>query len=210
MLREALRLRQAAADRLRMVECLEGLAAAAARADPALAARLLGMAAAGRQALGAPPPPLLRPELAATERAARTALDAAAYNAARAAGEALPLDEAAAEALREPAPWVRAAWRQSRSGDAPAAAAGDAVALHAAAVPVTGDHSALPALAATNGTAALTPREREVAGLIAAGRHTDRHIADRLIAAWVAEHLTALLPRPPQVIGGGVILQRGL
>jgi hypothetical protein len=34
--------------------------------------------------------------------------------------------------------------------------------------------------------------------------------ADRLVAAWVAEHLTTLLPRPPQVIGGEVVVQRGL
>ena len=34
--------------------------------------------------------------------------------------------------------------------------------------------------------------------------------ADRLVAAWEAEHLGALLPRPPQVTGGEVVVQRGL
>jgi hypothetical protein len=34
--------------------------------------------------------------------------------------------------------------------------------------------------------------------------------ADRLVAAWVAEHADALLPRPPQTIGGEVVVQRGL
>ena len=34
--------------------------------------------------------------------------------------------------------------------------------------------------------------------------------ADRLMAAWVAEHLAALLPRPPQVLSGEVLAQRGL
>ena len=34
--------------------------------------------------------------------------------------------------------------------------------------------------------------------------------ADRLVAAWEAEHRGALLPRPPQVTGGEVVVQRGL
>jgi hypothetical protein len=34
--------------------------------------------------------------------------------------------------------------------------------------------------------------------------------ADRLIAAWEAEHRGALQPRPPQVTGGEVVVQRGL
>jgi hypothetical protein len=34
--------------------------------------------------------------------------------------------------------------------------------------------------------------------------------ADRLVAAWVAEHLAALLPQPSQAIGGEVVVQRGL
>ena len=34
--------------------------------------------------------------------------------------------------------------------------------------------------------------------------------ADRLVAAWEAEYLGALLPRPPAVTGGEVVVQRGL
>jgi hypothetical protein len=38
----------------------------------------------------------------------------------------------------------------------------------------------------------------------------DLAAADRLVAAWEAEHLATLLPRPPQVTGGEVVAQRGL
>ena len=34
--------------------------------------------------------------------------------------------------------------------------------------------------------------------------------ADHLIARWVAEHLAALLSRPPKVIAGEIIVQRGM
>jgi hypothetical protein len=34
--------------------------------------------------------------------------------------------------------------------------------------------------------------------------------ADQLIVRWVAEQLTPLLPRPPEVITGEVIVQRGM
>jgi hypothetical protein len=34
--------------------------------------------------------------------------------------------------------------------------------------------------------------------------------ADQLVAAWGARHLDGLLPRPPQVTGGEVVVQRGL
>jgi hypothetical protein len=39
---------------------------------------------------------------------------------------------------------------------------------------------------------------------------TNLEAADQLIGRWVAEHLTALLPRPPEVIAGEVIVQRGM
>ena len=38
----------------------------------------------------------------------------------------------------------------------------------------------------------------------------DLRAAGRLVAAWEAEHRGALLPRPPQVTGGEVVVQRGL
>src|SRR5919204_6241391 len=33
----------------------------------------------------------------------------------------------------------------------------------------------------------------------------DLAAADRLVAAWVAEHLAALLAHPPEITGGGVV-----
>jgi hypothetical protein len=71
-------------------------------AAPARAARLLGAAAAARRALGTPLLPIRRPDIAAAEGAARAALGTPAYVAARAAGEALSLEEAADEALAAP------------------------------------------------------------------------------------------------------------
>jgi hypothetical protein len=39
---------------------------------------------------------------------------------------------------------------------------------------------------------------------------TDLAAAEKLILRWIAEHLAALLPRPPEVIAGEVIVQRGM
>jgi hypothetical protein len=39
---------------------------------------------------------------------------------------------------------------------------------------------------------------------------TDLAAAGKLIVRWVTEHLAALLPRPPAVITGEVIVQRGM
>lgn len=39
---------------------------------------------------------------------------------------------------------------------------------------------------------------------------TNLAAADQLIDRWVAEHLAAVLPRPPEVVGGEVIVQRGM
>jgi hypothetical protein len=39
---------------------------------------------------------------------------------------------------------------------------------------------------------------------------TDLAVADQFIIRWVAEHLAAVLPRPPEVIAGEVIVQRGM
>jgi hypothetical protein len=107
LLRQSLRMRQAAVERLGVVECLEVLATIAAGAAPDRAARLLGAAAAARRALGTPLLPIRWPEVAAAEGAARAALGAPAYAAARAAGEALSLEGAAAEALRKAPPGGR-------------------------------------------------------------------------------------------------------
>jgi hypothetical protein len=39
---------------------------------------------------------------------------------------------------------------------------------------------------------------------------TDLEAADRIVAGWVAQHLGALLPHPPEVIAGEVVVQRGM
>jgi len=60
----------------------------------AIAARLLGVAATLRARVGRPIPPIERPVLEQVETAARAGLGDAAFEAARAEGAALPLDEA--------------------------------------------------------------------------------------------------------------------
>jgi non-specific serine/threonine protein kinase len=168
LLREALRLQQGWGDRVGVAWCLEALAAVAAGAAPAHAARLLGAAAAARRELGAPPKPYWRPEIAAAEGAARGALGAAAYAAARAAGAALSLEQAAAEALAAPPP-------------PPAAGGGEAAPPgRVSGRRPTGSRVGLRPMSSPG---ALTPREREVAALLAAGCHTDRQLAARLAIA---------------------------
>jgi ATP/maltotriose-dependent transcriptional regulator MalT len=85
---------------------LEALATVAAGRGPSAAgarraARLLGAAAALRQSIGAPLKPVDRPGHEATLQAARLVLGERAFVAAWAAGRALPLDEAIAEALAD-------------------------------------------------------------------------------------------------------------
>jgi non-specific serine/threonine protein kinase len=82
-------------------ECLEGLAAVAcAQAQPQRAARLLGTAAALREALGAPLPPADRASYERTVATARAHLNAAAFARVWEEGRAMVLDQAIAEALR--------------------------------------------------------------------------------------------------------------
>jgi predicted ATPase/DNA-binding XRE family transcriptional regulator len=85
-------------DRRRAAFCLEGLAVAWAR-RPLDAARLLGAAAALRQALGAPLPQAERPDYERTLTAVRAAAGAAAFAAAWDAGRTTPIDQAISEAL---------------------------------------------------------------------------------------------------------------
>ena len=100
--REALLLYRELGDRRGIATCLTGLANAAAAAHPARALRLYGAAETLRAVVGA--------ELGARERlaalpgltAARDALGDAAADAARAAGAAMTLGEAVAEALDGP------------------------------------------------------------------------------------------------------------
>jgi hypothetical protein len=78
-------------------EELAGVATATGRAE--LAARLLGAAEALREELGLPLSPADSPAVEATAAAARAALGDEAFEAARAEGRALPLEQAIAEAL---------------------------------------------------------------------------------------------------------------
>jgi tetratricopeptide (TPR) repeat protein len=78
-------------------EELAGIATATGREERA--ARLLGAAEALREELGLPLSPADSPAVEATAAAARAALGDEAFEAARAAGRALPLERAVAEAL---------------------------------------------------------------------------------------------------------------
>jgi predicted ATPase/DNA-binding NarL/FixJ family response regulator len=99
-LRESLGLRRALGNRLSIAECLEAVAMVAAGTnEPERAARLLGAAAGLRDAGGTPLPPVERPDHEASAAAARSALGEAAFAAAWAAGAALTLEQAVAEAL---------------------------------------------------------------------------------------------------------------
>ena len=99
LLREALRLRQAVSDRLGSLECLETLTAVEASVDPLRAAWLLGAAAARRRALGAPPSPVVQRDVAATARTARAVAGAAAFEAAAAVSERVPLEQSTVQAV---------------------------------------------------------------------------------------------------------------
>jgi hypothetical protein len=87
---------------MRIAESLE-IAARLALAEgwPERAARLLGAADALRDAIGAPLPPVYRAAHEHDMATARTALGDAAFAAAWAAGRALALEQAVAEALAE-------------------------------------------------------------------------------------------------------------
>jgi predicted ATPase/transcriptional regulator with XRE-family HTH domain len=84
------------------LECLAGAAVAGGRAQRA--ARLLGAAAALRATSDTPLQAIERPAHAGLTAAARAALGAAAFDAARHAGMALPTSAAIAEALEETRP----------------------------------------------------------------------------------------------------------
>jgi non-specific serine/threonine protein kinase len=99
---ESLTLFQLVADRVGVAYCLEELAGAIrAQGRDECAARLCGAAAALRGSSGAPPWPADRARYDDTVAAARQALGEGRFAAAWAAGEALPLGQAIAEALAD-------------------------------------------------------------------------------------------------------------
>ncbi|WP_437499321.1 protein kinase domain-containing protein [Sorangium sp. So ce1099] len=101
-LRASLRLHRELGDLWRSASVLEALARAAVWAGkPARGARLLGGAAALREAIGTPVPPIERPALAACLEAARSALGDAAHEARLVEGRGAGLDATMATALSE-------------------------------------------------------------------------------------------------------------
>ena len=151
-LAESLPVHREVGNRFGIARALEGYAALAARAQPARALRLAGAAAALRAALGRPMAPAERPIYEGRLEPARRALGPRAADAARAAGAALPLEEAIAFASDGGAAGPPAAPRARRAGAGP-----------------SGRH--LPG--------GLTAREAEVLGLLAA-RLSNREIAEAL------------------------------
>jgi non-specific serine/threonine protein kinase len=100
-LRRSLALRHRHGERLGVAACLEALARAMVGSDPAGAARLLGAAAALRQALGTPVPTLDRPGYAETVQVARATLGEAAFAGAWDQGRLEPLEQLIAHALAD-------------------------------------------------------------------------------------------------------------
>jgi DNA-binding CsgD family transcriptional regulator len=145
-------------DALRIPECFEGLADLASTAgQPARAAGLLGAAEVLRDSYGLPLPPVYRASYERTVDAARAQLDEAAFAAAWAAGQAMTMEQAIAEALRV---GVEAPPAQTE----------------------TSDQGPQLASAAPERLGALTPRERQVLALIAHGA-SNRAIAEALVIA---------------------------
>ncbi len=102
---ESLSLHRELQDRLGVAHCLQGMAMVAGRrGDAGRSARLCGAAAALRAAIGAPHAPANRAAFERTTASARAALGDAAFTEAWAAGEALSLEEAIADALSDAPP----------------------------------------------------------------------------------------------------------
>ncbi len=97
---ESMTLRRELGDRHGVAECMEGLAAvAAAIGNGQDAVRLMAAADALREAIGAPRPPSEEAEHRRRGASARVALGESAFAAASAAGRALSLEQALADAL---------------------------------------------------------------------------------------------------------------
>jgi len=149
-------------DSITIAWCLAGLGSAAALdEEPEHAARLWGAAERLRAALGCRPAPAARATYERAIALARAQLGDETFAAAWAAGAALSLDEAIAEAL-EPLPEVPA--------PAPALAATPKPTVASAAYP-----------------AGLTAREVEVLRLVAQGL-TDAQVAERLVVSAHSVH----------------------
>jgi non-specific serine/threonine protein kinase len=104
-LRQSLAVRQEIDDRPGVTTCFEALATVAAEQGQSVrTARLLGAAEALRQAIRSPMPLVERPAFEAAVQTARATIGQDALDAAWAAGRALPLPQAIAEALADDVP----------------------------------------------------------------------------------------------------------
>jgi non-specific serine/threonine protein kinase len=185
---ESLALLRAVGDRRGVAEALEGLAGVAAvRGQPNRAARLFGAAAALREAIGAPLGPVGRAQCEPGRAAARDALGGPAFAAASAAGRALSVEGVAEEALSvDP----------ERPGG-PVAPTPRPTAARPAAAPAV-SRPAPPLGTSSQGAgphlAHVTPREQEVAALVAQGL-TNSQIAHRLVVTvrTAENHVQSLL-----------------
>jgi hypothetical protein len=117
--RQSLALRRALGEPLGIAQCLEGLALTADRDRAAWAARLLGAAEAIRERLGAPLPPVDRPEHDAAVAAARAALGDDGFAAAWAAGRTMTIDAATVDALADSRDHTAAVAPSARDRTAP-------------------------------------------------------------------------------------------
>jgi predicted ATPase/DNA-binding CsgD family transcriptional regulator len=181
--RESLIIAREVGNRRRLALVLWALATlAAAERDWERAVRLRASAEAWAEAMGVVPARPMRELWDAQLEPARRALGSQDIAAAGAAGRALTLEQAVDEALGwlagpESSPHVGA--RPAREGPPP---------------PVTGP--AVPAAPAPPGGGGLTPRELEVAALVARGL-SNRQIADELVIAegTAANHVKHILAR---------------
>ena len=202
-LTESLALSLATGQRLPVARGLEAFAALEARAgDAERAARLAGAALELRSAAGHPPSAGAGARLEDLLDPARRSLGELRATALLDEGRAMSADEAVAYAMGSPAAGRSAAngaaaapgWPRPRAGGGNGQAGG-APAAGGSASGVAG-----PAAAAAAGTAAvpstLTPREREIAALIARGL-SNRAIADELVIsqATVARHVANMLTK---------------
>ncbi len=101
LFRESLQLARRFGFTFDTVICLEGMARVAVQEDPVQAARLLGVSAVQREALGTPLPPVARTDHDYAANAARAALGEEPFEAAWAAGYAMPLEKSISEVVGE-------------------------------------------------------------------------------------------------------------
>lgn len=177
-LSEGLTLSSRTEDRPIVAVCLEGLAALAAlQGGPERAARLFGATEALRERIGMPIPAPYRAAYTLLVATIRSAMGEAGMLTAWTAGRALPVDQVVAEALAGAAPAPSFTVTESA---APAAPAG--------AVP--------EGRSPGRGTSQLTPREQEIAILIARGL-SNREIAGALVISkrTADTHITNILNR---------------